>query len=186
MNRTDFIKSSVLMTAGVALSPNIFASKNLSSKNKNNPVFISPQAGKEYELPNMKITLKLSDTESNREFEIFEEITDSGFGTPLHTHKKQWEILEVLEGKYKIKANEDIFIAEPGSIVIVPPNTPHCFLNIDSKPSKLRFMLSPGLNFEGFVKEMSELKEMPDIKSLGELLNKYGMELVGEPLKIND
>jgi quercetin dioxygenase-like cupin family protein len=186
MNRTDFIKSSALITAGVALSPKILALKKLSSQNKNNPVFISPQAGKEYQLPNMKITAKLSDKESNGEFEVLEEITDSGYGTPLHTHIKQWEILEVLEGKYKIKANEDIFIAEPGSIVIVPPNTPHCFLNIDSKPSKLRFMLSPGLNFEGFVKEMSELKEMPDIKSLGELLNKYSMELVGEPLKMNE
>ena len=184
MNRADFIKNGVLITTGVALSPNILASNN--SFQRNNPVFISPQAGKEYQLPNMKITVKLSDKESNGEFEIFEEITDSGFGTPLHTHKKQWEVLEILEGKYKITANEDIFIAEPGSIVIVPPKTPHCFLNIHDNPSKLRFTLSPGLNFEGFLKEMSELKEMPDSKKLGSLLNKYGMEPVGEPLKIND
>ncbi len=180
MNRTDFIKSSVLGLAGISISPKILASNNFHPKNK--PVFIAPNKGREYLLPNMKITVKLSDKESNGEFEIFEEITDSGFGTPLHTHKKQWEVLEVLEGKYKIKANEDIFIAEPGSIVIVPPETPHCFLNIDNKPSKLRFMLSPGLNFEGFLKEMSELKEMPDLKGLGNLLDKYGMELVGEPL----
>lgn len=184
MNRTDFIKSSILITTGVVLSPTVLASNNSSPKS--NPIFIAPNKGREYLLPNMKITVKSSDKESNGEFEIFEEITDSGFGTPLHTHKKQWEVLEVLEGKYKIKANEDIFIAEPGSIVIVPPETPHCFLNIHDNPSKLRFTLTPGLNFEGFIKEMSELKEKPDVKSLGELLNKYGMELMGEPLKINE
>ena len=184
MNRTDFLKSSILITTGVVLSPAVLASNN--SYPKGNPVFIAPNKGREYLLPNMKITAKLSDKEINGEFEIFEEITDSGFGTPLHTHKKQWEVIEVLEGKYKIKANEDIFIAEPGSIVIVPPETPHCFLNIHDNPSKLRFTLTPGLNFEGFLKEMSELQKMPDFKSLSMLLDKYGMELVGEPLNLND
>lgn len=184
MNRTDFIKNSVLISAGIIIPSNIFAAN--TSSTKINPVFISPQTGKEYQLPHMKITVKLSDKESKGKFEIFEEITDSGFGTPLHTHKKQWEVLEVLEGKYKIKANEDIFIAEPGSIVIVPPKTPHCFLNIHDNPSKLRFTLSPGLNFEGFLKEMSDLKEIPDAKDLENLLNKYGMELIGEPLRISD
>lgn len=184
MNRIDFIRNSFFLSAGIVIPSTILAANTSSDKTK--PVFIAPNNGKEYQLPNMKITVKLSDKESNGEFEIFEEITDSGFGTPLHTHKKQWEVLEILEGKYKIKANEDIFIAEPGSIVIVPPDTPHCFLNIHDTLSKLRFMLSPGLNFEGFVKEMSELKGMPDSKDLGNLLSKYGMELVGEPLKISD
>lgn len=184
MDRTDFIKNSVLGLASISFAPNILASFN--SSNKDAPVFIKPRTGKEYQCPNMKISVLLSDKESHGEFEIFEEITDSGFGPPFHTHKMQWEVLEVLEGKYMIKANEEIFIAEPGSVVIVPPETPHCFLNIDNKPSKLRFMLSPGLNFEGFVKEMSEQQAMPDVKSLDKLLNKYGMELMGEPLKLND
>lgn len=157
-----------------------------NSSHKHNPIFIAPQTGNEYQLPHMKITVKVSYKESGGQYEIFEEVTDVGHGTPLHTHIKQWEVLEILEGKYKIKANEEIFIAESGSIVVVPPNTPHCFLNINNKPSKLRFTLSAGLSFEGFIKEMSVLKSMPDPKSLGELLNKYGMELVGEPLKLND
>jgi len=147
------------------------------------PLFITRSNGREYELADMKITA-LMPQGIEYEYEVFEEVTKSGAGTPLHTHIEQWEILEVIEGTYKMMANNETFIAKPGNMVIVPPNTPHCFLNIDPTPSKLRFILSPGKNFEGFLIEMSQLTQKPTPNDMTVLLNKFGMELLGGPMSL--
>jgi quercetin dioxygenase-like cupin family protein len=137
---------------------------------------------KKYDLPHMQIAVKVSGDDTGGSFAAFEEITVSGAGTPLHIHRQQWEMLEVIEGKYRIRIGEREIIADAGTIAIVPPGTPHAFLNINPTSSKLRFVLSPGLRFENFIEEMSTFRELPAMDQLCVLLNKYGMELIGPPL----
>ncbi len=146
------------------------------------PTFIPAGKGRTYQLADMKITALLPQHTTEGEYEVYDEITNVGAGSPLHTHIYQWEILEVLEGKYKMKTNDDVHIAEAGSIVIIPPGTPHCFLNIHPAPSKLRIILSPNKNFEGFLMEISAFTTKPDPQQMKGLLYKYGMELLGPPM----
>lgn len=187
MDRQDFIKKGTVLSIGLIGSTSIVkAAKPVPLVSENTaPIFRSPSEGKTYQLPDMKITVKFSDDDNDGVFGIFEEETAPGIGPPLHTHKEQWEIFEIIEGKYKIQINDTIYTAEVGSLALIPPNTPHCFVNINDTTSKLRFILSPSLNFEGFIKEMSQFKEMPNPKKLTGILEKYGMSLVGPPINID-
>src|SRR5688572_25093658 len=124
--RPEFLKKSALLAmCGISIPDSIQASE------KNKHVFVSANEGTVFQLPHMKVSIKVSEKSTDEEFALFEEITEPGFGTPLHAHANQWEVFEVLEGKYKIRANDEIFIAEAGSIAIIPPNTPHAYININ-------------------------------------------------------
>jgi mannose-6-phosphate isomerase-like protein (cupin superfamily) len=52
----------------------------------------------------------------------------AGQGPPLHTHPYV-EIAFTLEGTATITVGEETREVKAGSIVVIPANTPHCFVN---------------------------------------------------------
>lgn len=183
MGRGDFLRRGVLGTVGVMMGIGGMGREVVGGSGA---VFVGVGEGQVYDLGNMRIRVMVGGEETDGMYEVFEEVTEPGFGPPLHTHVVQWEVLEVLEGRYKFKAGDEVFVGEAGSLVVVPPGVAHCFVNIAEGASRLRFMLSPRKNFEGFVKAMTELGEMPGPEQLGRLLDEYGMELKGAPLGVED
>ena len=179
LNRKAFLKKTALTSLGIITLPQMI---HAATDQPEQPLFINANAGKNFRLPHIHVTVKISEKNTRGRFALFEETTAPGFGVPLHAHEQQWETFEILEGRYKIKANDEIFIAEKGSIVMIPPNTPHAYINIHSELSRFRFNLSPALNFEGFIAEMSAYQELPATEHLVLILKKYGMNVVGPPL----
>jgi len=51
-----------------------------------------------------------------------------GQGPPLHTHPYV-EVAFTLEGTATITVGDDTCEVDAGSIVVIPANTPHCFVN---------------------------------------------------------
>jgi mannose-6-phosphate isomerase-like protein (cupin superfamily) len=48
----------------------------------------------------------------------------------LHLHRRHEEAFYVLEGELQFKLGDEEIHARPGSTILVPPGTPHCFRNI--------------------------------------------------------
>ena len=65
-----------------------------------------------------------------------------------HVHPKQQERFDVLGGVLKFRKGLRSVVAGPGDTVIVPPNTYHRFVNVGSKPAKVRVEVRPALRME--------------------------------------
>lgn len=66
----------------------------------------------------------------------------------------------------------------PGSFLLVPHGMVHTFSNAGDRPARLLIIHSP--SFEGYFVELSRLSAAgaPDLAALGELMRKWGMEVV--------
>ena len=62
--------------------------------------------------------------------------SEPGHGPRLHKHPYD-ETWVVNEGNISFQAGDNQFEAGPGDIVIVPPETPHKFINNGSSPARL-------------------------------------------------
>ncbi len=113
-----------------------------------------------------------------------------GFASPLHVHRDADEFFILVSGAARIQHGEDIFEAEPGSLVYGPRQVPHS-ISVDSEDAKFLLILSPS-GMEGFFREVGspakaiELPppglELPDREVLMEIGAKYKQDVVGPPL----
>ena len=113
-----------------------------------------------------------------------------GFAAPLHVHRDADEFFIVVTGDVRIQHGEDIFEAEPGSLVYGPRQVPHSF-HVDSEDAKLLLILSPS-GMEGFFREVGSAAEalemppagfeLPDREVLMEIGARYKQDVVGPPL----
>jgi mannose-6-phosphate isomerase-like protein (cupin superfamily) len=69
--------------------------------------------------------------EAGLSFGMFVSTFPPGEGMPfLHLHRRHEEAFYVLEGELQFKLGDEEIHARPGSAILVPPGTPHCFRNI--------------------------------------------------------
>jgi quercetin dioxygenase-like cupin family protein len=105
-------------------------------------------------------------------------------GPPLHVHAEQTDMFYVLDGTLTVQANDEVIDLGPGDFVSVPPGVPHTFDNIhpDRPPVRaINVMLPAGLH--SYFVDRSDLGADADRQAVGELSAKYGMSVVGEPLR---
>lgn len=60
---------------------------------------------------------------------------DIGGYSPLHTHHWEHEVF-ILEGEGVVKGEQGDIPFKPGTVIFVPPNETHQFLNTGDKPIK--------------------------------------------------
>jgi len=130
------------------------------------------------------MTVKLSSAATNGLYFLAVEETPSGIGPPLHVHHRQDEIFHVLEGHYRFQVGSQSIDAPTGTTAAVPRGTPHAFVNVSDTPSRLLFVLSPGLDAEGFFRALSQLPQTshPEPAELARIAAGYATEFVGPPL----
>lgn len=68
----------------------------------------------------------------------------SGYVIRSHTHPKQQERFEVLEGTLGVSIRKQVQIAQPGEEVIVPAGEPHRYWNEGSGALKVLYENTPG------------------------------------------
>ena len=117
-----------------------------------------------------------------------------GFASPLHVHRDADEFFIVVTGDVRIQHGEDVFEAEPGSLVYGPRQVPHSFY-VDSDDTKVLLILSPS-GMEGFFREVGspasalELPPsglaLPDREVLMEIGARFKQDVVGPPLQPKD
>ncbi len=88
----------------------------------------------------------------------------------------------ILESNFRFIADDQIFMAEPGSFFFVPRGTAHCFQNLGDSQGKLLVMFTPS-GMERFFEEHAELPAGPvDPDRYREIANNSWMEVLGPPL----
>jgi hypothetical protein len=85
----------------------------------------------------------------------------------------------------------DVLIASPGSFAFAPMGIPHAF-TVDVEPTRVLVLAAPG-GFEGFAAELGVPTTstappsdpgIPPPDVLGPIAERYGIEVVGPPIRI--
>jgi quercetin dioxygenase-like cupin family protein len=111
-----------------------------------------------------------------------------GYGTPLHVHSHEDEIMYVLEGQIRFRVGDDEFVASPGTWVWQPRGVPQAF-RVESDGARALVIFTPG-GFERMfeeggvpVAESAEPPEQqPDPEAAAAMAKRFGFEVVGPPL----
>lgn len=143
------------------------------------PIVVAPTEGRKITVLGQEITVKLTSKETGGDYYMFEAVIAPGGQVPIHTHSREDETLEVLEGELELFLGDTGLRACTGSTAFFPRSVAHGFRNPTQKPTRLRFVVSPGLNFETFFEELSSLPvdQPPDFVRVSEIFERYGLPL---------
>lgn len=102
--------------------------------------------------------LKVSGKDTNGEFCLFETKNEDGpmAGPPLHVHKYQDEVFQIIEGEFMFQVGGEKIKASAGDFVFGPRNVPHTFYQM-SKKGHMIFSYNPAGKMENIMKEMTKL-----------------------------
>lgn len=97
--------------------------------------------------------VKVSSDDSQGGLSIVDHRVPAGYAPPAHTHEAEDEVFFVLDGTFEMTCGDDVFRAEPGSLVFLPRGVRHAYAVSDDGPARALLILTPG-GFDGFVREM--------------------------------
>ena len=135
-------------------------------------------AGRILDLLGMSTVTKVSSRETGGQYYLAEQSASPGQGVPPHCHSREDEIFFVIEGSYLFTLGEQNMIAGSGDILHAPRGVPHSYRALGSGTCRLRYMVIPG-ELENFFIELATFPEgPPDLERLGELFERFGIELM--------
>jgi quercetin dioxygenase-like cupin family protein len=123
------------------------------------------------------------------------EFTGSG-GGPRHLHYEQDEWIYVIEGEFTFHVGEKHFRLRAGESIFLPRKVPHVWGRATDKPGKVINVYQPAGRMEEFFREIGRpLKDLitleqlvnktytpEQVKSLHQVFDAHGMDLLGPPL----
>ena len=112
-----------------------------------------PGAGNIYAKAN-EVIVKITGADTNNTFEVVEENCKPGFQSRLHYHVKSYETFYVFDGSADFQVGEELFRADKGSCVHIPPGVPH---QVTSKDGVRMLMIYSPAGTEGMFAEMHAL-----------------------------
>jgi len=134
--------------------------------------------------------VKASKESTDGHMAVIEMLAPSGFGSPLHVHRREGEWFYVIEGALTVWVDGDAVEVPAGSFAYGPQDLPHTFLV--SSPTPARFLLgTEPSGFEDFVRELGQPAEaltlaptsveLPSPERMTAVAAKYGIEILGPP-----
>lgn len=112
-----------------------------------------PGAGNIYAKAN-EVIVKITGADTNNTFEVVEENCKPGFQSRLHYHVKAYETFYVFDGSADFQVGEELFRADKGSCVHIPPGVPH---QVTSKDGVRMLMIYSPAGTEGMFADMHAL-----------------------------
>jgi mannose-6-phosphate isomerase-like protein (cupin superfamily) len=112
-----------------------------------------PGAGNIYAKAN-EVIVKITGADTNNTFEVVEENCKPGFQSRLHYHLKAYETFYVFDGSADFQVGDELFRADKGSCVHIPPGVPH---QVTSKDGVRMLMIYSPAGTEGMFAEMHAL-----------------------------
>jgi len=110
---------------------------------------------------------------------------------PLHIHHREDEAWYILDGQMTFHVAEEQLVAFAGDLVFAPRGLPHAF-TVDVEPTRVLVLATPA-GFEHFALELgvpatSEVPPadlgLPPPEILGPIAERYGIEVVGPPIRV--
>ncbi|MGY8915867.1 MAG: cupin domain-containing protein [Flavobacteriales bacterium] len=158
MKRRKFIWTAALTTPALTLNAQIFGSE---SPNEQEPFIVKAGEGRKEGFNLSTGLLKVSGQDTLGQFSMFEMKNYDGPmpGPPLHVHKYQDEVFQIIEGEFLFQVGSEKISASTGDIVFGPRNVPHTFYQ-KSKKAHILFSYNPAGKMENIMKAITEL--IPD------------------------
>ena len=152
--------------------------------NKLQPLILRPDEALVHNYPTgEKITVLLASEDTGGAFAFLHGVFPPGTGAPLHVHRREDEMMYVLEGTLDVQIKGTRITLTAGESVFLPRDIPHAFSNLSKQPVKAIAVAAPG-GFEAYFADMMQLfaDGEPELTAVNALGNKYGVENVGPPL----
>lgn len=105
-------------------------------------------------------------------------------GPPLHRHSREDEWFYVLDGEITIEIDGQRSIARAGASAFAPRGTAHAYQNFRDETAHILVMVTPA-GLDRFFEDVTALNKglsQPDFARVEQLMQSYGMELLGPPL----
>ncbi len=143
---------------------------------------------------NSLVTVRVSASEGHDGLSVLEHRVPHGFSPPLHLHRTEDEVFQVLEGEFRVRVQDHDHRLGAGDILLAPKGAPHTY-RVESAPEGRCLTITARGDFERFVRAVSRpavRPELPEpagapsadaIQALRATAAKYGIELVGPPLQ---
>lgn len=109
----------------------------------------------EGDAPRTLYTLIEPKTQDDTQFAMGLEEIDPHSEIPMHSHSHSEEIIFVFGGKGKAYVGEEVTDLKPGSVIYLPPNVEHRFVNTGDEPLWITWTLSP----PGFEKQIRKIAD---------------------------
>ena len=101
-------------------------------------------------------TFKATADETNEALTLFEELSQRGKATPLHTHPNADETFFVMDGEILVHVDGTERKVERGGVAFVPRSMPHAIL-VTSETARMLTIVTPGYRaLEMFFREVGE------------------------------
>jgi quercetin dioxygenase-like cupin family protein len=145
----------------------------------NNGFKLKENEGTKINFRGTKITVKVSEDDSDGRYTLIEMEHPPNTGPALHTHSKAPEAYYVLDGQYSIRRANEICQAQPGDFVFIPNGIPH---NYQSGPQGGKVLVISPAGLEGYFKEVADILHNQDNKISWnkeiEIARRYGQEFL--------
>ncbi|MDC6355095.1 MULTISPECIES: cupin domain-containing protein [unclassified Robiginitalea] len=177
MERRKFILASAMSTSAFMLN-----AQNVSLNHNQRPFIIKAGDGRKEGFTLQNGLLKVSGQDTLGQFSLFEMKNEDGpkAGPPLHVHKYQDEVFQIIEGEFLFQVGDNTIEAQKGDIVFGPRNIPHTFFQ-KSKKGHMFFSYNPAGKMENILKAVNEL--IPNHpKKFAEVCAENDVPFVGPPM----
>lgn len=152
----------------------------MAGEGKGGPRIVEAGAGRVLHVLGARLLCLLDGEATGGSLAYFLDETDPGGGPPLHVHRREDEVFHVLEGRYEFTVGGKRVDAPAGTTLYGPRGIPHTFRNSGSGRARMLVTVTPA-GIEKFFEEMDRrvgvLKGPPDMKIVGEVLARYGIEM---------
>ena len=131
-----------------------------------------------------EMLVKLTNDDTDGTVAISHENVPPMAGPPLHRHSREDEWFYVLEGRITVQVDGQQTILRAGGSAFAARGTVHTYQNFGPTAARMLVMFTPG-GFQRFFEELAVLNRglrAPDLVPVEQLMNKYGVEVLGPPL----
>ena len=140
-----------------------------------------------------EVLVKVSHVEGGDGISVLEHRAPHGDSPPLHIHRNEDEIFQVLEGEIHFRVADTDVQAIAGDTLLASKGTPHTY-RVDSPNGARWLTIMRGGDFEGFVRSFGRPAEHPGLPdasglptpdqadALIEACRRHGIDIVGPPL----
>jgi len=137
--------------------------------------------------------IRVSAQSGDDQLSVVEQRARKGWSPPLHLHRTQDEIFQVLEGEFRIQLADQEHHLKAGEFLLIPKGVPHTSIVESSEGRWVTIMA--GADFENFVRAAARPAERIEIPPYGEDTSpenmvaltmtaaQFGLEVVGPALR---
>ncbi len=140
------------------------------------------------------VTIRVSTSAGQDGLSVLEHRMPYGSSAPLHLHRTEDELFQILEGEYRVKVQDQEQRVGPGAILLAPKGVPHTY-RVESAQGGRCLIITVRGDFERFVRAVGRpapRSELPPpagppsaeaIQALKTTAAKFGIEIIGPPLQ---